>query len=185
MRAARALVLVMVVGLAAQGCVRLDPPSSYACVSSSECPDGERCSARECLAPGECRAEADCSSTQHCSQGLCVADECQDGLDDSCDGYKCVAGICNKGPCESSFDCRAGYECDFRSHQCKPPLKYSGQSCTASSECLAARCCGTPGDLKCGLCLPNGISCSIPSDCQGGFCCRGSGGQGYCSSSCP
>ncbi len=168
-------------------CVRADPPSSYRCTASSDCPAGERCAGGDCLAPGECIGPGNCTNGQICKNGQCVAPECDDAHPNACSGYRCVAGIC-KTSCQYSDDCLTGdYDCSFLSHVCTKRARYTGESCTASVDCLSDTCCGPPGGMVCGLCFGLGSFCTAKSDCASGYCCTGGqfGGKVCASSACP
>jgi hypothetical protein len=175
------LVLAVVLG----GCVRADPPSSFKCTSSSDCPVDERCSNGACLTPGECLDARNCTNGQICKDSRCIEPECDVNDKNACNGYRCVGGICAT-TCGYGELCQDDFDCDFPSHQCKPRPRFTGETCNTSQECLSGACCGPPAGKVCGVCLGLGSFCSTVGDCQSGYCCPNpTFGKACASSPCP
>jgi hypothetical protein len=186
---ARLLALAAVLAVANGSCVRADPPTSYRCVSSSECPAGERCSGGDCLAPGACIGRGNCSGGQLCKLGQCIDPECDASHPDACHGYACVDGLCNTSCTYGDMGCQSGgdFMCDYLTSKCMARPRYRGESCTVASDCLSGECCGPPGNLTCGICFGLGSFCTTASDCASGYCCSKpfGGGQECFTGPCP
>lgn len=175
------LVLAFAFGVLGVACVRLDPPESFTCVTSADCPADQRCSSGgECIADGECVRSVDCPAMQRCDTFTlrCVAAECHDWNIGVCGRYACDDGVC-KRECTNDQDCVLDSICTFPTptygstlRQCLPRPKGYGEACTASSECkVLLKCCGVP--MTCGDCSSGGFSCSEDNDCDSGRCCAG------------
>jgi hypothetical protein len=168
----RALGLVAALA-SATGCVRLDPPSSFACGSAADCPRGDRCSGGACLAPGQCLTAQDCVTPQLCdSHSRCVDPQCSTSDASACNGFVCRGGLCATS-CTFSSDCQSNYNCDSISSTCQKQPQAIGGACTTGADCfMGVLCCGQTGAMVCGLCFPAGTTCLTASDCFSGFCCK-------------
>ena len=79
------------------------------CAVDSDCMDGERCIAGQCLASG-CATDADCPGGQRCRSGQCQTVECTTDAD--CAGGRiCTDGRCQQTSCFSGAQCPPGYVC--------------------------------------------------------------------------
>ncbi len=145
------------------------------CEVDSDCPTGEICENKTCIAsgcfkagcqsptpvcPNKAQCEADkcngvsCNQGQFCREGVCV---------DTCHTLNCPSGqFCREGKCVvdpcASINCAAGQRCD--QGKCVRDPCYTG-SCRYSRMCLDGRC-------QADICLH--IACPAGAYCQQGEC---------------
>lgn len=167
------------------------------CVQSS-CPKDTFCSAGKCVFPpcatgtcpagllcktsptgakqcAPCASSPECGAGQVCDKGLCVKGDCLQTPD--CKGGKiCKARQCS--PCTADAECSASQICE--GNACRTPDCKTSADCQAGKPCLLGRCRVCTQDSDCGAgklcenqtCIPG--QCRTNAQCSGGkVCLRG------------
>ena len=125
--------------------------------------DDTDCMGEECVDGGSiCETSADCVAGATCTDGVCVADNLDQGE---------VPGT----TCNSTNDCPMGMFCDLGSNMCVECL--TDEHCELGLYCLEDSTCGDPtidsgdtgdtGDTGNG----NSMSCESSADCPAGYDC--------------
>ena len=161
-------------------CVHPCDEGEFPCAIGLRCDSDGLCKDPRCIG-------VDCSSGQICVGGACVGgcqgvvcpagQDCQLGVcTDPCAGVSCASGVCEKGACVPSCQCRGG---------CVAP-----QACAASGHCVDSGCvsmtCAAGSVCRAGVCVDpcDGAICPRGGACRDGACgppptdATGSGGAG-------
>ena len=83
-----------------QGCI---DDGSCICEVASDCPDGQRCDAGQCVSDAGCQSGADCAAGEVCEGGACVPEVIPDGDRDG-DGIPDIHDTCVNIPNPDQLD---------------------------------------------------------------------------------
>jgi hypothetical protein len=183
------------------------PACDLACLSDSDCNDGDVCNGDEVCADGSCQAgmpldcdDLDPCTSDSCSGGFCVNDplHCDDA--DACTADRCVAGTCVNDPiipCCGNLTCEPGEDCTAEScpSDCigEDPVEQgvcgngycelgSGEDCLSCALDCRGKQSGKPGNRYCcGDGAGEGpVGCGDSRCDGGGFECTDSLPVGFC-----
>jgi len=117
-------------------------PKWEGCITETNCEDGQKCIAGNCVESTECESDSTCLNGQFCNK------------DNLCESY-----------CNSDDDCGAGFICNSESKKCEkdPNVK----TCETDSECKENEICK---DYEC-IPDNNPVTCESDANCLNGQHC--------------
>jgi len=169
--------------------IELREPDPGACEGDDDCPQGQVCEQRQCVAVGipcgpggECPPEMVCGPGGFCEAGCGGDGDCEEG-------QRCDQGVCRlPQPCDRDLDCPASYVCEDNicefTMACVESRDCAGDNyACVGSQCVAPIACNSDRDCSgylIGLSCSDGF-CQSPGGCVSDDQCGNACVWGFCS----